>query len=206
MSIDDVNPGRSSASTENPGETQAPDEEAGPGPEMDRLPPPFFPPEEPRSEGHSGDPSREGSSGDTSPESPSPTAEAEDEGREPDAEIAVEGSEEAFISPDEPIETPEDDLPDDAFISPDDPLVPADRDEEGMVTSIGDEEPAGPPPPGPPPRSERPSIHELPYLLGTLAERIHDAGERAIQASPERGHFESALCAFLRDYLKGSED
>jgi len=199
MPIDDVKPGRSSSEPGDSRDASSPTEETGPGPEMDRLPPPFFPPEEPRPEAPSGD---------ASPEGPSPdrSAEVGDEGREPEEEMAVEGTEDAFISPDEPIETAEDDLSDDAFISPDDPLVPTDRDEEGMVTSIGDQDPAGPPPPGPPPRGERPTIHELPYLLGTLAERIHDAGERAIQASPERGHFESALCAFLRGYLKGSED
>lgn len=199
MSIDDVNPRRSSSETGGPREDPFPTEVTGPGPEMDRLPPPFFPPEEPRPEGPSED---------VAPEGPSPerSSGGDEEGGEAKEELATEAVEDPFISPGEPITRPEDDLSDDAFISPDDPLVPADRDEEGMVTSIGDEGPAGPPPPAPPPRSERPTIHELPYLLGTLAERIHDTGERAIQASPERGHFESALCAFLRGYLKGSED
>lgn len=191
MSTDDANRGRTSPGPADPGGDPTPEGEAGSGPEMDRLPPPFFPPEEPRSEAVADGMPGEG--------------EAEDAGA-PEEESAVAPPEDAFIPPDEPIGGTEDELPDDAFISPDDPFVPADRDEEGMVTSMGDDEAGGPPPPAPPARGDRPTIHELPYLLGSLAERIHDGGARAIQASPEKGHFESALCAFLRGYLRGSED
>lgn len=185
------------------------DDEAGPGPELERLPPPAFPPAEAREASRRRAAAVEAESG---PEGAGRGA-AEEGGTEegpaeedPDAEFPAD----AFISPDEPLRKVGRGVPSAAFISPEDPIQPAERDEEGRVTGIGEEEEeAGPPPAdpsSPASRDDRPTIHELPYLLDGLAERINESGDRALRVHSEMGHFEAALCAFLRGYLRGSEE
>lgn len=154
------------------------------GPEMDRLPPPAFPPASGEARRRRVRPTR-GSA-------VRPDESGEDEGVPFDA----------FISPDDPIRRKARGVPDDAYISPDDPVIPAERDAEGRVRR--------PPPektsevPARRPDRERPTLHELPYLLDQLAERLHDVGERALDVHPGTGHFQAALRSFLRGYLQGS--
>lgn len=153
------------------------------GAELDRLPPPAFPPGSDRRRT-------------SSPRASVPR----DESGEGDEGVPFD----AFISPDDPIRKEARGIPDDAFISPEDPLVHADRDESGKVSRPDAEEETSSTVTGPVRGPERPTIHELPYLLDQLAERIHTSGERALDVHPELGHFEAALRAFLRGYLKGS--
>ncbi len=158
----------------------------GPGPEMDRLPPPAFPP---------------GSRRTSVPRSPGRTDGGE-AGAEEDGETVPD---EAFIQPDEPIRKEARGIPDDAFISPDDPFVPADYDEEGEVTPMSTEVDTRTRT-ATKHRSSAPSIHELPYLLDRVAEQINEAGEDALNVHHEMGHFEAALKSFLRGYLEGTGD
>lgn len=160
-----------------------PSSDDGLGPELDRLPPPAFPPGSRRSS------------------VPRPRS-------TPDAESPAAGGDEsdlpdeALISPDDPIRKEGRGIPDDAFISPDDPLVPANRDEEeGTVTGMGEflESPGGKAL-----QDEKPSIHELPYLLNHLAERINESGESALEVHAEMGRFQAALRSFLKGFLEGS--
>ena len=157
----------------------------GPGPELDRLPPPAFPPGSRRSSMGSGRTTVEPGTGDDDDRSDIP--------------------DDAFISPDDPIRKEGRGIPDDAFISPDDPLVTTSRDEEGEVTGLGVKAPDYPPSGGRS-RRDRPTIHELPYLLDQLAERIQASGSRALNVNPEMGHFQAALRSFLKGYLEGSGD
>jgi len=172
------------------------DAEAGPhggdgaGPEMDRLPPPAFPPGYRRSAAARSRVSL-GEPGEGEPD-------------EEDEELP--GG--AFISPDEPIRKEARGIPDDAFISPDDPFVPADPEgeepgEEGTVTGVGGEKSVSRTGSG---RDDRPSIHELPYLLDRVAEQINESGAGALRVHHEMGHFEAALKSFLDGYLNGAGD
>lgn len=162
----------------------------GPGPEMDRLPPPAFPPGSRRAS--------------------APRKRVDVAGAEESPDDAGEGEElpdDAFISPDEPIRKEARGIPDDAFISPDDPFTPKATagSDEGQVTSMG-EQISTRTPTAAKRRSEAPSIHELPYLLDRVAEQINDTGREALNVHGEMGHFEAALKSFLRGYLQGSVD
>lgn len=154
------------------------------GPELDRLPPPAFPPGSRRSSASTRSLRIEGE---------------ESEGDDDPSDIP----EDAFISPDDPIRKRGRGIPDDAFISPDDPLVPRARDREGRIVEVEDETEA---PATTRPRRGTPTIHELPYLLDQLAERLHESGERALDVHPDMGHFQAALRAFLKGYLEGGRD
>lgn len=158
------------------------------GPEMDRLPPPAFPPGSADSRHR-----RVPRAGASVPPDP---GEGEDES------VPFDG----FIAPDDPVRKEARGIPDDAFIAPDDPLVPADRNASGKVPRPPQDEDDAPATRRAQ-RSgdrERPTIHELPYLLNQLAERLRESGERALNVDPETGHFQAALRSFLRGYLQGS--
>lgn len=163
----------------------------GAGPEMDRLPPPAFPP---------------GSRRAAAPRQGVPVEE-EGAGQVNDDELP----DDAFISPDEPIRKEARGIPDDAFISPDDPFVPAEDEGEkgggaggGQVTGVGEERARVASATAR--RDDPPSIHELPYLLDRVAEQIQGSGAQALRVHHEMGHFEAALKSFLRGYLKGGGD
>jgi len=147
------------------------------------LPPPAFPP--------------------NSPHAPDPPARGRGR-KEPEDLSAQEGGHDAQGTAASSTEEKGRGVPDDAFISPDDPLPQTRQpveDGEWRVQRVGD-----------PPRTEslrrreQPTIHELPYLLDRLAERINASGERALRVHPDTGHFEASLCSFLRGYLSGSEE
>ena len=165
--------------------SSAPEGGPGPGPELDRLPPPAFPPGSRRSSVHE-----------------ARVAVDEEEVEEGDDDFPRD----AFISPDDPIRREGRGVPDDAFISPDDPLVPRERHQEGTVTGMGEAEVETADFGGSGRRQQKPTIHELPYLLDQLAERIHESGSRALEVHAEMGHFQAALRSFLKGYLEGSAD
>ncbi|MFP3948405.1 MAG: hypothetical protein ACLFWG_06725 [Longimicrobiales bacterium] len=154
----------------------------------DRLPPPAFPPGARRR-------SIRRRAVTESPGSPAPTG---------SERAGPEFPRDALISPDEPIRKKGRGIPDEAFISPDDPLVPVVRDQEGQVTGMSvltsSRAESGPG------RSVKPTVHELPYLLGQLAENLQESGEKALEVRSDMGHFQAALRSFLKGYLEGSRD
>lgn len=186
MANDETEGDRSAESTSEP-TSPVPGGGAGTGPEMDRLPPPAFPP------GHR--------------RSSVPRESVSLEESDPESD---EVGEDAFISPDEPIRKEARGIPDGAYISPDDPFVTADEErrtepgEEGTVTGLGEDRAM--PSSGRVKSDERPTIHELPYLLDRVAEQIHDSGEQALRIHHDMGHFEAALKSFLKGYLTGGGD
>lgn len=159
------------------------------GPELDRLPPPAFPPGARRAW------------------VPRATRERTAGGGLPAG---------ALISPDEPIRRIGDDFPEGAFISPDEPIVQGgggeadtpdegeyDADDENVeVTGIGSggpdryrADPAGYRGPRDP--------EEVAGIMEGLAAALRTQGSAALATSPELSPFESALRGFLGGYLVG---
>jgi hypothetical protein len=138
-----------------------------------------------------------------------------------------QGSEDAFISPDDPIPArrdkvaaafiqPDDPLPErrpdamkDAFISPEDPLPKREslgvrrtmgKPEEGVVTGIGSD-----------PHLDRgelaaagdPYVMELIEAVGKLAQALRRRGEAGLRTTPEMGRFDATLRAYCVGYLAG---
>jgi len=157
------------------------------GPELDRLPPPAFPP------------------GDRRAWVPRATRAA---GRD-DPDLSAG----ALISPEEPIRRIGDTFDEEAFISPDDPFEHAgdaapeqggggEADQEaGEVTGIGDPDPeayrsvaayAGPRDPD-----------QVAGALEELARSLREQGTAALTTSPHLSPFESALRGFLGGYMVG---
>lgn len=169
------------------------------GPELDRLPPPVFPP---------------GSRRDV------PIRRARTASTQKGAESEFPDG--AFISPDDPIRARrrhEEGVPDDAFISPDEPIVRSEEpeppgDEEVEVTGIGDQEYArGEDPSGSKSRRrgrnkawEEVDTGEVAQMLQELAEGLEERGSTALLVTSEMTRFESMLRGFLAGYLVGRGD
>ena len=161
---------------------------AGPGPrELDPLPPPAFPP------GMVGRPSRMRRAVEA----------RRSEGG--DAEGGV--PDDAFISPDEPIERTGSRIAPGAFISPDEPLPPRDHidPDEVVVTGIGDDShldaaslAAS--------RHGDPHVAELVERVGRLAQALHDRGEAGLRTTPDMSKFEATLRAYCVGYLAAQRD
>lgn len=157
------------------------------GPELDRLPPPAFPPGNRRA---------------WVPRATRATA-GDDSG-------LPEG---AVIGPDEPVRRIGDEFDEEAFISPDDPIDQAaggasgspgtqgDTDESVEVTGIGSSDPdayrsvatyAGPRDP-----------EQVANVLDELANSLREQGTAALTTPPHLSPFESALRGFLGGYMVG---
>jgi hypothetical protein len=148
------------------------------GPELDRLPPPVFPPGTRR----------------THPRRPEVGLATGTEGF-PDG---------ALISPDEPIRRIGEGFPEGALISPDDPINTGgdDEEEEGEVTGMGSHDPeayhsvgrAGANPRDP---------EQVASVLEGLARGLREKGSAALTPDPYLSPFESGLRGFLGGYLVG---
>ncbi len=151
------------------------------GPELDRLPPPVFPPGSRRTAVRY------------------QAASTMQEGGE-DAGVPAD----AFISPDEPIRRS--DEWDEALISPDDPIVrreppraPADGDDV-EVTGIGAGERVYPDEV----LSANPiDVERLAGRLETLARDLREKGAAALRVPPDADGTDAVLRAFLSGYLEG---
>ena len=153
------------------------------GGELDRLPPPAFPPGQRASHRRSGRRASEGSGSHrgVSIGNASRPQEARGEGG----------------------------VPDDAFISPDEPLPPRGlaelRPDEVVVTGIGDdphlspEEMAGSP-------HEDPHVADLALRVGRLADALRDRGEAGLRTAPGMNRFEATLRAYCVGYLAGQHE
>ena len=157
----------------------------GEQPELDRLPPPAFPP------GERGTHSRRRLR--TPAEGNSP---AQSGGREAgDAGVP----DEAFISPDEPIERTGSRIAADAFISPDAPL-PDRGPEQGVVTGI-DDDPHLDESDWTSPRFTDPHVAELVLQVGRLADALQGHGEAGLRTTADMSRFEATLRAYCVGYL-----
>ena len=157
----------------------------GDRPELDRLPPPAFPPDE-RGAKYS-------RSLRTPLVEPGPAQRAGSEAGEPGV------PDEAFISPDEPIVREGSRIAPDAFIFPGEP-VPDPGPGEGVVTGIGndshlDEEDSSPP------RYTDPHVAGLVLQVGRLADALRDHGEGGLRTTSDMSRFEATLRAYCVGYL-----
>lgn len=148
--------------------------------ELDRLPPPAFPPDARAA----------------ARRVPRPT---ELQASEPEAEDEAGVPDDAFISPDEPI-VRESRIAHDAFISPDEPIPPRriERDDEVLVTGIGDDPHFADPAVA---RYEDPHVADLAQRVLRLAEALRERGEAGLRTTPEMSRFESTLRAYCVGYL-----
>ena len=157
----------------------------GDGPELDRLPPPAFPPGERGAKYRRslrtplGEPGPAQSVGSKVGESGVP--------------------DEAFISPDEPIVREGSRIAPDAFITPDEPL-PDPGPDEGVVTGIGNDPHLDETDPTSPPYTD-PHVAGLVNQVGRLADALRDHGEVGLRTTAEMGRFEATLCAYCVGYL-----
>ncbi|MDA1221198.1 MAG: hypothetical protein O3B85_04175, partial [Planctomycetota bacterium] len=154
------------------------------GGEFDRLPPPALPP------GQRASHSRRN--------------------HRPVQEASVQGvPDEAFISPDEPIERSGFRIAEGAFISPDEPLP--DRSEmldsavERMVTGMGDDAHLGEEDLAVS-RHGDPSVTDLVLKVGRLAEQLRDKGEAGLRTTPDMTRFEATLRVYCVGYLAGQRE
>lgn len=147
-------------------------------PELDRLPPPAFPPGTRRTHTH-----------------------------RPGAGIASGGQglpDGALISPEEPIRRIGEGFPEGAFISPDDPIDTGGEDEvvEGEVTGMGTYDPEAYRPVGP--AGANPGDpDQMASILEELAQGLRGQGSAALAQDAYSSSFESALRGFLGGYLVG---
>jgi len=172
------------------------------GGELDRLPPPAFPPGQRASHRRSGRRASEGSDSHrgVSIGNASRPQEARGEGGVPD---------DAFISPDEPIVRGGSHIAPGAFISPDEPLPARGlaelRTDEVVVTGIGGdphlspEEVAGS-------RHDDPQVDDLVLRVGRLADALRDRGEAGLRTAPGMNRFEATLRAYCVGYLASQRD
>ena len=157
----------------------------GDRPELDRLPPPAFPPGERGTKYHRSLRTPVGEPGPAQPVG----SEAGEAGV-PD---------EAFISPDEPIVRAGSRIAPDAFISPDEP-IPDPGPDEGVVTGIGndphlDETDTASP------RYTDPHVAGLVVQVGRLSDALRDNGEAGLRTSADMSRFEATLRAYCVGYL-----
>ena len=165
---------------------------AGPGPrELDRLPPPAFPP------GRGAQPARVRRS--------AAARRTEGEGGEGEGGVP----DEAFISPDEPIVRSGTRIAPGAFISPDEPLPARDDDDidsdEGMVTGIGDDPHLGDEDLAFS-RYSDPHVADLVLRVGRLADALRDKGEAGLRTTADMSRFEATLRAYCVGYLAAQRD
>jgi len=158
----------------------------GDRPELDRLPPPAFPPGERGAKYRRilrtplGEP-------------PGPAQQAGSEA----GEAGV--PDEAFISPEEPIVREGSRTAPDAFISPDEP-IPDPGPGEGVVTGIGndphldEEDPTSP-------RYTDSDVAGLVLQVGRLADTLRDRGEVGLRTTADMSRFETTLRAYCVGYL-----
>jgi hypothetical protein len=168
---------------------------SGPRPrELDRLPPPAFPPGLRGSAGHRSRRAVEARSGE---------GEGQPEGGVPD---------DAFISPDEPIVRTGSRIVDGAFISPDEPIPPRRDDDlsdvdpdQVVVTGIGDDPhlsaadlAVG--------RHEDPVVADLVARIGRLADAVREKGEAGLRTTPDMSRFEATIRAYCVGYLAAQRE
>lgn len=166
---------------------------SGKGPrELDRLPPPAFPPGV-RSLGH---------------RARRPAQMAAGEGAEGQAAESEGVPDDAFISPDEPIVRSSRIAPG-AFISPDEPLPPRNPDrvdlDEVEVTGIGDDPHLGAEDLAIA-RYTDPAVADLVQRVAALAQSLKDKGEAGLRTTPEMSRFEATLRAYCVGYLAGQRE
>jgi hypothetical protein len=162
------------------------------GPELDRLPPPAFPPGMRRAAVH---------------RPVTATGSDVDDG----------GLGDALILPDEPIRRSETDLPDDAFISPDEPFLrkaphsgsPEDEEEdemeEGVVTGIGDYDGAYFPR-GAGSRSKNLEALRMAEVLDELAAGLRQHGSVSLVSETRLTPFEAMLRGMIAGFLAASSE
>lgn len=127
--------------------------------------------------------------------------------------------EEAFISPDEPIVRSGTRMAADAFISPDEPIArrspleSMELDEEpidgdGLVTGIGDDPHlfADLAPDLAMVRFDDPAVTDLVLKVGRLADALREKGEAALRTTPDMNRFEATLRAYCVGYLAAQRD
>ena len=162
----------------------------GDRPELDRLPPPAFPP------GQRGVKPRRNLR--------TPVSEPGPEG----GGVARGGDsgvpDEAFISPDDPIERKGSRIAPDAFISPDEP-IPERGPEEGVVTGIGDDQHLGDEEQAYT-RSDPPAVADLVLQVRRLADALRDRGESGLRTTPDMSRFEATLRAYCVGYLSAQRE
>ena len=154
----------------------------GDRPELDRLPPPAFPPDERGAKYRR--------SLRTPLGEPGPAQRVGPDSGEPGV------PDEAFISPDEPIVREGSRIAPDAFIFPDEP-APDPGPGEGVVTGIGndshlDEEDSTP---------ADPHVAGLVLQVGRLADALRDHGEAGLSTTADMSRFEATLRAYCVGYL-----
>jgi hypothetical protein len=166
------------------------------------LPPPAFPP------GSRKHPQRSPSSHTTGP---APQKGSDDGFISPDDPMPARRDKlaAAFIQPDDPLPERRPDAMKDAFISPEEPLPKREplgvrrtmgKPEEGVVTSIGSD-----------PHLDRgelaaagdPHVMELTEAVGKLAQALRRKGEAGLRTTPEMGRFDATLRAYCVGYLAG---
>jgi hypothetical protein len=158
---------------------------AGQGPrELDRLPPPAFPP-------------GQRMSGRMRPRAESRRAEGSGEGVPDDA----------FISPDEPIVRSGSRIAAGAFISPDEPLPSRDHvdPDQVVVTGIGDDPHLGH---EELPASQKtdPQVADLALRVRRLADALEYRGEAGLRTTSDMNRFEATLRAYCVGYLAAQRE
>ncbi|MSR36480.1 MAG: hypothetical protein EXR95_07550 [Gemmatimonadetes bacterium] len=165
---------------------------AGTGPrELDRLPPPAFPP------GQRGAPPVRARRPADARLTGSEGAGGEEEGVPDDA----------FISPDEPIVRSGSRIAAGAFISPDDPMrAREDMDaEDAVATGIGDDPHLGQEDLALA-RHADPHVADLVVRVGRLADSLRDLGEAGLRVTPDMGRFDATLRAYCVGYLAAQRE
>lgn len=168
-----------------------------------RLPPPAFPPGSRRKVMKSPAPS-------APPPPPQPNV-SDDAFISPDDPMPARTDEvaSAFILPDDPIPERRPDTMNTAFISPEDPLPKREplgvrrtmgKPEEGVVTGIGSNAHLET---GELAAAGDPYVMELIDSVGKLAQALRRRGEAGLRASPEMTPFDATLRAYCVGYLAG---
>jgi len=117
----------------------------------------------------------------------------------------------AFISPDEPIERSGSRIAPGAFISPDAPLPTRGEEDEdiepgqGIVTGMGDDPHLGAEDLAIVRQSD-PVIADLALRIRRLADALLDKGEAGLRTTPEMSRFEATLRAYCVGYLAGQRE
>src|SRR5688500_8585670 len=155
--------------------------------ELDRLPPPAFPP------GRGAQPAR------SRRLARMEAAGAESEGGVPD---------EAFISPDEPIVRSGTRIAAGAFISPDEPIGshPDDMDSDQCMVTVFVDDPNLRHEDMSFARYSDPQVADLVVRVGRLADALRDKGEAGLRTTADMSRFEATLRAYCVGYLAAQRD
>ncbi|MBM4184920.1 MAG: hypothetical protein FJ207_12015 [Gemmatimonadetes bacterium] len=168
-----------------------------------RLPPPAFPPGSRRKVVRSPAPS--------APQTPATPSVSEDAFISPDDPMPARADKvaSAFIQPDDPIPERRPDSMKSAFIAPEDPIPKRDllgarrtmgKPEEGVVTGIGSDAHMDK---GELAAAGDPHVMELIDAVGKLAQALRRKGEAGLRSSPEMTRFDATLRAYCVGYLAG---